>query len=125
MFGGNRIKQLFPWEKSNVLTGGELSIVWRILGALRDAWKRVNPYAQIAELRRDIELLKTSLERCPAEGCPYCGKRAWRLKEVEMLGQCETWHCLECAQEREYRYDLPGQLPPGVRPNRSTSSTNR
>jgi hypothetical protein len=98
-----------------MLTGGEVSLGMRIAGTLGKLWKRCNPFGQMTELRERVAALERALERCPGEACPFCGARSWRLKEAQMLGRAEDSHCLECKQEREYRYDLPGQLPPGVK----------
>ncbi len=76
-------------------------------------WKRLQEVpSEVDELKSRVAALEAALARCPGEACPFCGARAWRVKEVEMLGECEIWHCQECQKEREYRYDLAGQLPP-------------
>jgi hypothetical protein len=98
-----------------MITGGEVSLGLRITGYLGKVWKRYNPFGQMTELRERVAALEKALERCPGEACPFCGARSWRLKVAEMQGTAEDWHCLECKKEREYRYNRPGQLPPGVK----------
>lgn len=88
-----------------------------------EAWKALQEVpAKTRAIEERVTALEASLARCPAEGCPYCGARAWRLERTMMWGQCEIWHCLECSKKREYRYDLPGQLPPGATPNKLTKA---
>jgi hypothetical protein len=58
-------------------------------------------------LEERIVSLEAALARCPAEGCPFCGARAFRLDRVDMFGQREIWLCGECQKKREIRHNLP------------------
>lgn len=70
-------------------------------------WKRLQGLPdEVDRLRQRITELEKSLEKSPAEGCPFCGARAWRLQRVDMHGRREVWHCLECKKEREIRLDM-------------------
>jgi hypothetical protein len=97
------------------------------VGALWGYWSKAKQgfgflrrrFEKFAALEARVAALEAALSRCPGEACPFCGIREWRLKDVMMRGEMEVWQCGECKKEREYRYDLPGQLPPGVNPNRA------
>jgi ribosomal protein L37AE/L43A len=98
----------------------EVSTLWSIWNRTKQGLGFVRRrFEKIAALEARVTALEAALARCPAEGCPFCGARAFRLKEVMMRGEMEVWQCGECNTDREYRYDLPGQLPPGSNPNRS------
>ncbi len=91
----------------------------------QDAAEQVTPmtarkrFEKYAALEARVTALEAALARCPGEACPFCGARAWRFKDVQMQGIMEVWQCGECQKERDYRYDLAGQLPPGANPNRN------
>jgi hypothetical protein len=57
-------------------------------------------------LEERVTSLESALARFPAEGCPFCGARAFRLLHVDMNGQREFWHCDECQQKKQIRHDL-------------------
>ena len=57
-------------------------------------------------LEERMAILEATLARCPAEGCPFCGARAFRLDHVDMHGQREVWKCGDCEKEKEVRHDL-------------------
>lgn len=70
-------------------------------------WKRLQEIpTEIDALKERISSLESALVRCPAEGCPFCGARAFRLERVDMHGQREVWKCSECQKQREVRHDL-------------------
>jgi hypothetical protein len=69
---------------------------------------------KMTALEARITSLEAALARCPAEGCPFCGALAFRLSHVDMHGQREVWHCLECQQEKEIRHDLMNRSSRGA-----------
>jgi ribosomal protein S27AE len=70
-------------------------------------WKRLQGIpGEVDELKKKIAELESSLARCPADGCPYCGARAFRLKLQAMHGKLERWECGECKQTADLRLDL-------------------
>src|SRR5258708_16680300 len=101
-------------------TMSEVGTVWGIWSKVEQGFgfarKRFEKYAA---LEARVTALEAALARCPGEACPFCGARAWRFKDVQMQGIMEVWQCGECQKERDYRYDLAGQLPPGANPNRN------
>jgi hypothetical protein len=62
--------------------------------------------AKFKALEERVASLESALARCPAEGCPFCGARAFRLQDVDMQGDREIWHCGECDKTKEIRHDL-------------------
>jgi transposase-like protein len=94
-----------------------MAILSEITELLRrwDVWKKVEEApARIDALEARIAALEGALAKCPAEGCPFCGARAFRLERVSMHGQREEWKCGECGKGREVRLDLAkGKRPSG------------
>src|SRR5262245_28210128 len=71
------------------------------------AWRDLQAVpAQMRALEERVAALEADLARCPAEGCPFCGARAWRLDTVDMHGMREERKCGECGKTREIRHDL-------------------
>ena len=70
-----------------------------------DVWKRIEETPdRIGALERRIDQLESALEKCPAEGCPFCGERAFRLEvsDAARLGSHrEIWECEACGKRRE------------------------
>jgi hypothetical protein len=72
-----------------------------------DAWRDLQAVpAKMKALEDRMASLEAALARCPAEGCPFCGARAFRLERVDMHGQREIWECGDCGKKREVRHDL-------------------
>ena len=70
-------------------------------------WKRLQELpSEVDGLKQRIAALEAALARCPADGCPYCGARAFRLKQQDMNGEREVWECSECQKRAELRLDL-------------------
>lgn len=70
-------------------------------------WKRLQELpTEVDALKQEIALLKSELARCPADGCPYCGARAFRLETQDCTGGREKWKCSECEKTAELRLDL-------------------
>lgn len=87
-----------------IVKGGNMSTLDSILSLLNKwpAWKRITDAPdRLDALEARVSALEKELGRCPAEGCPFCGARSWRLKQVDMHGKREVWHCLDCQKERE------------------------
>jgi ribosomal protein L37AE/L43A len=66
------------------------------------AWIRTR-FGKLQELERRVAALESVLSDQPAEACPFCGKRAWRLKEAgysDREARNEIWACLECEKEQ-------------------------
>ena len=84
-----------------------MAILSEITELLRrwDVWKKVEEApARLDALEARIMALEGALARCPAEGCPYCGARAWRLKEApraKVGRRKEIWGCDECGKTRD------------------------
>lgn len=95
-----------------MITGGELGLAVKAASFFKGIWQRT-PFAKIAALNTRVAALEIALAKCPAEGCPFCGARAWRLQEVMFNGEGERWHCLDCGKQRDYRLDLAGRDAPG------------
>jgi len=63
---------------------------------------------RIAALEKRVAELESKLERCPGEGCPYCGALAMRLETSERSRSLhgrfgareETWRCQECRRSQ-------------------------
>jgi len=60
---------------------------------------------RLTHLEERVTALEEKLLRVPANGCPFCGERAMRLKEsLGPLGygdkkyQQETWECNACGK---------------------------
>ena len=86
-----------------------MSTLDNILGLLNKwpTWKHITEAPdKIDALERRVAELEAALENCPAKGCPFCGKRAFRLDVVDMQGQREVWKCGECGKSRDIRHDL-------------------
>ena len=72
-----------------------------------DAWRDLQAVpARMTALEQRIQELEKRLERCPAEGCPFCGALAWRLDRNDMNGLRDVYKCGECGQQKEIRHDL-------------------
>jgi hypothetical protein len=70
-------------------------------------WKRLQELpSEVDGLKQRIAALEAALARCPADGCPYCGARAFRLQRQDMHGQREIWQCGECQGKAELRLDI-------------------
>lgn len=76
-------------------------------------WKRLQEIpTEVDALKQRITALEAALARCPADACPYCGERAFRLAHQDMSGEREVWECGECKKQAELRLDL---LSPSAR----------
>src|SRR5262249_54236733 len=70
-------------------------------------WKRLQQVpTEVDDLKQRVAALETALSRCPADGCPYCGARAFRWEHQDMHGRREVWECGECKRKAELRLDL-------------------
>ncbi len=75
-----------------------------------DVWRRVEEAPnRVDDLELRVAELEKALERCPADGCPYCGARAFRLKLQDSHGTREVWACQECGKEKEIKTPGPGR----------------
>lgn len=73
------------------------------------AWRRIRvspDRLDAVELR--LEELESTLARCPAEGCPYCGELAMRMDRHR--GQFDWWKCGECGKEIEKPSAVAAQM---------------
>jgi hypothetical protein len=77
-----------------------------------EAWRDLQAVpAKMRALEERMASLEAALARCPAEGCPFCGERAFRLDRVDMHGQRELWKCGKCEKVKEVRHDLMNPRP--------------
>src|SRR5437879_5839327 len=100
-----------------MITLSEIPIALRAWGACKVIWKRVRDRSgKVAEFERRISTLEAALADSPADACPFCGNRAWRLKEAgysDREARRETWACASCHEEQEK------WVPTGIKPRRS------
>jgi hypothetical protein len=95
----------------------EIPMAVRAWSACKAAWKWVrNRSGKIAALEHRVSTLEAELADYPAEACPYCGKRAWRLKETvysDREARREIWACKSCYEEQDK------WVPTGIKPTHS------
>jgi hypothetical protein len=99
-----------PDSASTIFNGGIAMAALDNILTLLDKWplwRRITETPDRLDALLDkIAKLEKQLERCPAEGCEYCGARAVRLTTNDMHGMREVWTCSECGKKREIRHDL-------------------
>ena len=82
----------------------EIPVVLRVLGPCKALWSWIRErLSKRAELERRVSILEAGFADCPADACPYCGKRAWRLKETvytDCEARHEVWACSECNNDQ-------------------------
>jgi hypothetical protein len=82
----------------------EISVVLRVWGPCKALWSWIREtLGKRAELQRRVSTLEAGFADCPADACPYCGKRAWRLRETvytDREARHEVWACRECNKDQ-------------------------
>src|SRR5882724_11862505 len=88
-----------------MVTLSEIPVFLRLLGACKASWSWITRrQGNRAGLERRISALEAALADCPADACPYCGKRTWRLKETvytDREARHEIWACGECNNQQQ------------------------
>lgn len=108
-------------DLSTITTGGvPMGMVDDILKAMDriPIWKRLGEIpTEVDDLKKRVAALEEKLgTKWPADVCPFCGERAWRMVEAvysDREASGEIWGCSACNQKQQ-RW-----VPTGIKPERS------